>query len=86
MTGDCHVQFSESARVRFPRATRLAKKWQHSNSKYSMYIIWADQVPFKVTSVDVVPVSLGLILGPIAEKGLNGPLASSFFSIQPAQC
>ena len=23
MTGDCHVQFSESARVRFPRATRL---------------------------------------------------------------
>ena len=23
MTGDCHVQFSESVRVRFPRATRL---------------------------------------------------------------
>ena len=23
MTGDCHVQFSESARVRLPRATRL---------------------------------------------------------------
>ena len=23
MTGDCHVQFSESARVRCPRATRL---------------------------------------------------------------
>jgi hypothetical protein len=22
MTGDCHVRFSESARVRFPRATR----------------------------------------------------------------
>ena len=23
MTGDCHVQFSESARVKFPRATQL---------------------------------------------------------------
>ncbi|MGD0280645.1 MAG: hypothetical protein ABSC11_15260, partial [Smithella sp.] len=23
MTGDCHVQFSESARVKFSRATRL---------------------------------------------------------------
>ena len=23
MTGDCHVRFSESARVRFPRATQL---------------------------------------------------------------
>jgi len=23
MTGDCHVQFWESARVRFPRATQL---------------------------------------------------------------
>ena len=25
MTGDCHVQFSESARVKFPRATQLNK-------------------------------------------------------------
>jgi len=26
MTGDCHVQFSESARVRCPRATRLLSR------------------------------------------------------------
>ena len=26
MTGDCHVRFSESARVKFPRATQLGKE------------------------------------------------------------
>lgn len=30
MTGDCHVQFSESAKVRFPRATQLSVHDHHN--------------------------------------------------------
>src|SRR5450759_5379994 len=35
MTGDCHVQFWESARVRFPRATRLMTSIPNRKSSVS---------------------------------------------------
>src|SRR5208283_1244639 len=42
MTGDCHVQFSESARVKFSCATRLFKKLLNPNLTYGKSIL-ADQ-------------------------------------------